>query len=991
MLLFAMSTNSFAQVPTGALRGSVVDSTGALVSGAGIALRGTGALVSRTSTSSARGEFRVDSIPPGAYQLEVSAKGFAAAATDVIISVGSAVDVQVTLRPATEKQTVNVTANASSIITTPLDPSNSVVQSLVSPKDINEFPLAHRSFANIAYLAPTTEPVEPSDPTKARITAVAFGGSSGLNVNLEVDGADNNDDYIGGFLQNFSPDSVEEFGVRTSQMDADTGRTNGGSILISTKRGSDNWHGGAASYFRDSAFNARFPIDNPASEPKQPFSRQNYVGTIGGPLAKGKLWLFSSYEFVRENASVSYSANSLAEFNALATLASDGLLPNVSSITVPNGVTVPFHENLFTLRADWNQSQRSQWFSRFGLDRYRTQNDQVQQGTLPNTGVTSDSKFFNLVVGNQFQFSANTVGSLTLSTQNFHITRNPNSHLGYALAFPFSATFHTISGFETFGDNQFATPITGFPVQRDQQKYQLRYDLSHHAGNHSLKFGVNFIHEPVLRGELAGNSTLFVLPQDPSFYVNNTEQFASDLQAGAQPSGGAGPFAQSIRRIGVYADDSWRATSRLTINYGLRYDTTFGLFKAEGRDQSQNPALLTLKALQIPLASSAPKDYRKAFGPRLGLAYSFGPSGKTVFRAGGGVYFNDLYQNGWIDAFTAVNVDPGTCGQPGDPGCVPSAADGGQGALIDPNYHTPYSIQASAGIEHAINKDWTVSATYQHHTGTHEYRRYEYAGGITLNSTVAPGLEPNLSFFKSDNRSAYEAISFLVRGEMGKRFDLIAHYTLASAKTWGATVGELSDYVNGVSDPRNPFGPGDYGPSGEDVRHRFVLAGELNLPWHVQATTLAQFESGRPFTLGTGTDINGDGISGNDRAVVNGVHTTLDQFRGTPYQQVDLRVTKEFKFGETKSLRFFAEMFNLFNRSNPANNYVGDIAALPVPADQVAAGNVTSFCLNADCSSTRPITLKDVQRPAGAVGDFFGPGTTVGIPFAAQFGVRFSF
>ena len=273
----------------------------------------------------------------------------------------------------------------------------------------------------------------------------------------------------------------------------------------------------------------------------------------------------------------------------------------------------------------------------------------------------------------------------------------------------------------------------------------------------------------------------------------------------------------------------------------------------------------------------------------------------------------------------------------------------------------------------------------------HEYRRYEYAGGITLNSTVAPGLEPNLSFFKSDNRSVYDAISFLVRGEMGKRFDLIAHYTLASAKTWGATVGELSDYVNGVSDPRNPFGPGDYGPSGEDVRHRFVLAGELNLPWHVQFTTLAQFESGRPFTLGTGTDINGDGISGNDRAVVNGVKTTLDQFRGTPYQQVDLRVTKEFKFGETKSLRFFAEMFNLFNRSNPANNYVGDIAALPVPADQVAAGNVTSFCLNADCSSTRPITLKDVQRPAGAVGDFFGPGTTVGIPFAAQFGVRFSF
>ncbi len=983
---------AWAQAPSGSLQGTVVDATGARVAQASVVLHTEGAPITRTGASSERGEFRLNAIAPGSYQLEVSAKGFASAATQVTIAVGTATDVQVTLRPASDKQVVNVTASPSSIITTPLDPSSSVVQSLVSPKDINEFPLAHRSFANIAYLAPTTEPVEPSDPTKARITAVAFGGSSGLNVNLEVDGADNNDDYIGGFLQNFSPDSIEEFGVRTSQMDSDTGRTNGASVLISTKRGSDQWHGGAAGYFRDSAFNARFPIDNPSTEPKQPFSRQNYVGTIGGPLSQGKLWLFSSYEFVRENASVAYSANSLSEFQSLATLASDGLLPGgVTSINVPSSATVPFHENLFTIRADWNQSQRSQWFSRFGLDQYKTQNDLVQQGTLPGTGATSKSRFFNLVVGNQFQFSPNTVGSLTLSAQNFHITRDPNSHLGFALAFPFSSTFHTISGFETFGDNQFATPITAFPVQRDQQKYQLRYDVSHHRGSHSFKFGMNFTHEPVLSGRLAGSSTLYALPFDPTFYVNNTEQFVADLQDGATPTGGAGGFSQSIRRIGFYADDSWRATSRLTINYGLRYDTSFGLFRAEGRDQTENPALLTLKALGINLASGAPKDYRKAFGPRLGLAYSMGPSGKTVFRAGGGIYFNDLYQNGWVDAFTGVNTAPGACLNPGDAGCLPSAANGGQGALIDPNYHTPYNIQASAGIEHAINQDWTVSATYQHHTGMHEYRRYEYAGGVTLNSPVAPGLEPNLSFFKSDNRSSYDAISFLVRGQVGRRFDLIAHYTLASAKTWGATVGELSDYVNGVTDVRNPFGPGDYGPSGEDVRHRFVLAGELNLPWKVQVTTLAQFESARPFTLGTGTDINGDGISGNDRAVINGVQTSLDQFRGTPYQQVDLRVTKEFKFGEEKQLRFFAEMFNLFNRSNPANNYVGDIAALSVPAAQVDAGNVTSFCLNADCSATRPITLKDVQKPAGAVGDFFGPGTTVGIPFAAQFGVRFSF
>ncbi len=156
-------------------------------------------------------------------------------------------------------------------------------------------------------------------------------------------------------------------------------------------------------------------------------------------------------------------------------------------------------------------------------------------------------------------------------------------------------------------------------------------------------------------------------------------------------------------------------------------------------------------------------------------------------------------------------------------------------------------------------------------------------------------------------------------------------------------------------------------------------------------STLSQFESARPYTLSTGEDINGDGVA-TDRAVVNGQQTTLDQFRGTPFAQVDMRVTRTFKFGERTSLKVFAEFFNLLNRQNPGNNYVGDIAALPVPPAEVVAGNVTDICLDPACSTTRPIrSLKDLRMPAGALGDFFGPGTTVGMPFAAQFGVRLSF
>jgi hypothetical protein len=408
-----------------------------------------------------------------------------------------------------------------------------------------------------------------------------------------------------------------------------------------------------------------------------------------------------------------------------------------------------------------------------------------------------------------------------------------------------------------------------------------------------------------------------------------------------------------------------------TINYGLRYDTSFGLFDSNGANQSQNPALALLKAPGAPAPFGVPHDYRKAFAPRLGVAYAPGASANTVIRAGVGLYYNDLGQNGWVDAFRAV----GTTLNPGD-----------QAALIDPRYHTPYALQASAGVEHKFNQNWTANVFYEHQQGVHQYRRYEYVAGTTLPAVI----DNNISLFRTDNRSQYDGVSFVVQHN-SRWLNATAHYTLANATTWGATVGELFDYVNGVSDVRNPFGSGDHGPSGEDVRHRFVVAGTAHLPWKFEVSMLSQFESARPFTMADGADdLNGDGIVGNDRVIVNGIQTSLDQFRGTPFAQVDMRVSREFKIGERGTLVPFAEFFNLLNRQNPGNNYVGDVAGLPVPVDNTA--NVTALCLDPACTVTKPVRgINDLRVPAGALGDFFGPGTTVGIPFAVQLGVRFRF
>ena len=201
----------------------------------------------------------------------------------------------------------------------------------------------------------------------------------------------------------------------------------------------------------------------------------------------------------------------------------------VNSIAVPNSVKVPFRDYMGSVRLDWAQSERSQWFIRGSLDNYTTNNDLVQQATLPSTGATSGSKYTNMVLNNQMTFSPTWLGSFTFDASFLHHTEARNQYLGFALAFPFSSTFPTISGFETFGDNQFATPITAFPVLRNQEKYQFRYDVSHASGKHSPKFGINFIHEPVLSGALSGTEEGFLqYANNPSFYAANPGQFYFD-------------------------------------------------------------------------------------------------------------------------------------------------------------------------------------------------------------------------------------------------------------------------------------------------------------------------------------------------------------------------------------------------------------------------------------------------------------------------------
>ena len=1005
------------------------------MAGARIVVQLAASSITRDATANNRGEFRIDSLLPGSYHLTVTATGFIQATSDVDAAVSEGRDLTITLKVAGSSETVNVVGNTSSITIETVDASDSVRGGVVASQDLQFLPLPARSFANIAYLVPGTEPVEPSDPTKARITAVSTGGSSGLNNELSLDGVDNSDDYIGGFLQNFSPDGIQEFAVRTSNEEADTGWTTAGSVVITTKRGTNDWHGDGAFYERDASLNARFPIENPSQtctngvcvhNPKQPFSRQNYIGTLGGPIAKDKLWFFTSFEAVRENASIAYSPASLAQFNALAQLAQMGLITGIPSINVPSFVPILFRDYLGSVRLDWAQSSKSSWFLRTSEDNYVTHNNLVEQGTLPSTGLLTHNNYWNVALGNSHTFSSNTVGNLALGASLLHLTQTRDSGLGFSLAFPFSSTALTISGFETFGDNQFATPITFFPDLRNQEKYQARYDLSRIVGAHSLKFGVDFIHEPVLSGAFAGTAeTLAKYMNNPSYYVQNPGVFgtfttgcvnftASDGSTCTFTPASDGSFRQNVQRLALYAEDSWRISNNLTVNYGLRWQSTWGLFLASGRSEADNAAYVTLRALQIPVVTSLPHDDHAQLAPRIGLAYSPGQSGKTVLRTGFGMYYDDLAQNGWATAFQALNganFTTGSCSLTGGPGTYALTGSGcligGSGVtgnLVGSPYKTPYAIHVTGGVQHAFNSRWLMSADYVFEDGVHGYRAFPYTSGTNLFTPLIPATDPNyaldqanvvpnVNVFQSDNRSKYNALVLHLAGNM-KRFDLVANYALSRADTWGCLLGELFDYVDGVCKLPNKqldaFGPGDYGPSGENVTDRFVLAGTVHLPGGFELSSINQFESARPVTI---TNANNTG-----RIYVNGVYTSLDEFRGRPYIQSDLRVTRPFKPNERWTILPFAEFFNVFNRNNPGANYAVNVVQLPVPAAQMVPNpvtgitNVTSICTNPSCTQTAPITsLRQLEIPEGALGDFFGPGTTVGIPFAAQLGVRVTF
>src|SRR5207248_7027992 len=266
-----------------------------------------GTNASREARTSGEGVYEITQLAPGTYRVEVEAAGFSKYVNDTVtVNVLERTTVNATLKVGAVTEVVNVTAeNAPLIETTKTD-----VGGVIDQKRLESLPVNGRSFASLAILIPGATLAPSFDPTKSRVGTFSIGGSTGRNLNITVDGGDNKDNAVGGILQNFSMEGIQEFALSTQRFSAANGRSGGALLSVVTKSGTNELHGSIFGFFRSDKLNANAPallakanpllFPDPADAVKPPFNRQQFGGSIGGPIIKNKAFFFRTADPTRQ-------------------------------------------------------------------------------------------------------------------------------------------------------------------------------------------------------------------------------------------------------------------------------------------------------------------------------------------------------------------------------------------------------------------------------------------------------------------------------------------------------------------------------------------------------------------------------------------------------------------------------------------------------------------------------------------------------------------
>jgi hypothetical protein len=623
-----------ASATAGSLQGTVSDPNGANIPNATVTITNLATGSQKTLTTDSAGFYNAGSMVPGRYQITVAASGFAKQTTTVTVQIGVVTNGDQRLKIGAATEQVEVSTESLQVNTT-----QSTVEGVLTEQQIDNLPISGRNFLDLSQLEPGVQlqSGETFDPTKAGYSSISFNGVNGRTARILLDGQDISDETVGTTTLNVSQGSIEEFQISRSSLDISNELTSSGAVTVSTRSGTNNVHGQGFGLFRDQRTGAA----NGTGGTDFPFQRNQFGGRLGFPILKDKLFAFGSAERVKQDA-----------FNPVSELA--------PFTTLNGGFNAPFRDNYFVGRADWNAPHGIHTFFRIAyennLDDATFGYGYARYGNKDNTPAFAGGADF---------LTGKLTNSLRVSYIKFHNLIADQTGSGVPNLAP--GVFLDIHGLIT-GPNLLA------PQQTYQSDKQFRYDGGLTYRSHVFNFGVSF--NDILGGgfasffglapELRGNFTAGPVnggnPADPTAYstsfivMGNGEGFNTEKAGFGYPAGG-----QSDWRLGIYFGDTWKVNNKLTINYGIRYSRDTGRSDSDLSPIPCSDAVAIYGALAPctsgslfaaldPSLGGKIRQPNSDWGPKAGFAYDLAGDGKTVFRGGAGLYYeNNVFNNVLFD------------------------------------------------------------------------------------------------------------------------------------------------------------------------------------------------------------------------------------------------------------------------------------------------------------------------------------------------------